>query len=593
MTDRETVEEFSQRAVFKLTGVLSLSPQYGVANPSEAWLSRQKELVEELPRSCLRPSSDVLSLHSLVTRGLMKVSEKHALPFVPSAAVLCLAHKALHPWRIRSLFLLLAGEVGIRSDRIRRFRGFDDGFAPSQAVQDFVYRMTSVASLWIAPEDFERRFGFAPPQELSRLESGCEACMLAVVGARAQLLVDLRANMIARRYRSHRNPALLRFVDAWIEWFGNGAELLMAESETLGNELRGIRREIGRRRHMKRKQARKEGNPVPHSKPRKAEKNAQGYPMPSPLRRPRSGSRSHGAAAAAAGLSSASREAGLGDGHNRGDEVENSGECKRYSAVQDNPFTSRPDGSGADNNSPFEFDDEDGLDEQDPNWADDIGSYYWDNRHPGARADWGRPTANAVHPAFRTSTNSEGGGGGGGGGGRRGSTLAPFSADRPIPQKNVKYGRDNDDKDRDTWTEPTLHTAGGRTNLNLAPPVPATPSLVNITRLTRDAAIDQNAPSSVYSTDGPASPHPPPPDAPQQQRRRVRGNSTTLSAEPSSRVTSFGTFMRHHDGTRRAADDAGTIRPEDSISTVGGRSPRDSPGLRWGGNFAGLYREMG
>ncbi|ROT36056.1 hypothetical protein SODALDRAFT_57203 [Sodiomyces alkalinus F11] len=603
MADSDYVEDFPQRAVLSLTGVLSLSPQYGVTSPSEAWLDKQKKLVEQLPKCCLRPPSDVMSPIKLLTRGLMKVSEKHALPFVPSAAVLCSAHKALNPWRIRSLFLLVACEVGIRSDRIRRFRGFEDGIPLSQEVQDFVYRMTSVASLWIAPGDFKRRFGYPPPQELPRLASGCEACMLAIVGARAQLLVDLRANMLSRRrqHRSHREPALLRFVDAWTEWFGNSAELLVAESERLGNELRGIRKEIGRRRHLKRKQARKEGNPVPYSKSRKPEKNAQGYPMPSPSRRSRpSRPASHGAEPSA----------------------EREGEYRSSSPVHDTPYAMSgglgpvPTPTSAATTDKYHFEeDEDGRDEQDPHWADDIGSYYWDNNNPGARANWGQAAADAVHPAFRVGAANANTQGGGGGGPRRGSTPALSSTDmpRPIPspvphrasrssivrEKQADHDQDNDD---DAWTEPTLHTAGGRTNLDLAPPIPVTPSLVN---LTRDATDDWNAasPSSVYSTDGPARPHPPPADtssSSQQKQQRQGGKrnsaSASASAVPSSRVTSFGMFMRHHDGTKPVEDDARTIRPEDSISTVGTQNNHhhdDGGSRRRGGKLGGLYREDG
>ncbi|EGY19371.1 uncharacterized protein VDAG_09831 [Verticillium dahliae VdLs.17] len=158
MTDHH-IEDFPTRAVQKLTAILTLPPQHGLVRPTAGWQASQSEAVANLPQSCRRPPVEGANPIKLLKRGLMKMSEKHSLPFVPDAAVLCQAHKELHPWRMRSLFLLLASECGIRSDRIRRHHGFD-GIPPAQDVQDFVYRMTSIAGLWIAPADFEARFGF-------------------------------------------------------------------------------------------------------------------------------------------------------------------------------------------------------------------------------------------------------------------------------------------------------------------------------------------------------------------------------------------------------------------------------------------------
>ncbi|KAF3344247.1 hypothetical protein VdG2_07719 [Verticillium dahliae VDG2] len=157
MTDHH-IEDFPTRAVQKLTAILTLPPQHGLVRPTAGWQASQSEAVANLPQSCRRPPVEGANPIKLLKRGLMKMSEKHSLPFVPDAAVLCQAHKELHPWRMRSLFLLLASECGIRSDRIRRHHGFD-GIPPAQDVQDFVYRMTSIAGLWIAPADFEARFG--------------------------------------------------------------------------------------------------------------------------------------------------------------------------------------------------------------------------------------------------------------------------------------------------------------------------------------------------------------------------------------------------------------------------------------------------
>lgn len=257
MTDRY-IDEFSASAVKKLTSLLSVSPAAGRGPPSEEWLNKQREGVKALPQACLRPALD--DPLAVITRGLMLASERRDLPFVPHAALLCKAHKSLHPWRLRSLFLLLADEVGMKSDRIRRHKGFD-GLPPSQSVQAFVRRMTSISSLWLRADDFQRRFGF-PADMLPFIEGGCEACMLAMVGARGELLADLRANIIARTNvarhhpRMRSDPAFLRFVDAWIDWFGDDKVLLISVSDKLAVELQTIR-ETNLRERRERRDARK------------------------------------------------------------------------------------------------------------------------------------------------------------------------------------------------------------------------------------------------------------------------------------------------------------------------------------------------
>ncbi|KAM0324325.1 hypothetical protein ACHAQA_008104 [Verticillium albo-atrum] len=391
MTDHY-IQDFPNRAIQRLTAILTLPPQHGLARPTSGWLARQQRAVDCLPESCLRPSSNVTKPLGLMKRGLMKLTEKHSLPFVPDAAVLCQSHKNLHPWRIRSIFLLMASECGIRSDRIRRHAGFD-GIPPSQNVQDFVYRMTNVSGLWVASDDFEARFGYRPDM-FPQLNSGCEACMLSIVGARAQLLVDLRANMLARSKRGYE-PSFMRFVDAWIEWFGDDASFIMAESRILSEELRQIRREMARRRHEKRRQARREGRLSDHTSRSREEKSALGYSIPRPPKRSNTVKHSRSYDGDVPPFPEALMS-GARDGYMSG--VYETGDPRVPDVSQgerevEPPTPMTPMGNPFSDPEPNREDDEDESEETEKpssGWATDVGSYYFSHGKPGARAGWGR-----------------------------------------------------------------------------------------------------------------------------------------------------------------------------------------------------------
>ncbi|KAM9874718.1 hypothetical protein VD0002_g9032 [Verticillium dahliae] len=613
MTDHH-IEDFPTRAVQKLTAILTLPPQHGLVRPTAGWQASQSEAVANLPQSCRRPPVEGANPIKLLKRGLMKMSEKHSLPFVPDAAVLCQAHKELHPWRMRSLFLLLASECGIRSDRIRRHHGFD-GIPPAQDVQDFVYRMTSIAGLWIAPADFEARFGFRP-DELRPLRSGCEACMLAVVGARAQLLVDLRANMLARSKRGYK-PALLRFVDAWIEWFGDDASAVLAESQALSDQLRQIRREMGRRRRDKRRRARREGrrpgegggHSHSHSHSRRDDETTpEGYSLPRPPRRSDTARTALTCTGDVPPFPEA-RMAGARHGYESGElstpplsvvtsrpsEPDWFVQNRRRSLASHNvePPTAMGEALAArahrgrddeheDEDDGGDNEDDGGDDEAGPGWASQVGSYYFaSDDNPGARAGWDRPgasaSAHAIHPAFQGARAAASTG--------AVSDAAPSAASGRAPTE---------------WTDVTVRTQRSRVstvaNLTRDGAAPrAGPADVSALRrrleqvsLQTGAAAAPYAPSSVYSTGTGVAGEP----RARSTRRRgsaagdeLAGRRNHFPPAPASRRrtvseiseategTVFDMFIRHHD----------EVRPGDSISTVGGSGRR-------AGGLGGLTR---
>jgi hypothetical protein len=426
---------------------------------------------------------------------------------------------------MRSLFLLLASEVGIKSDRIRRHKGVDD-MPPSDAVLAFVKRMTSVAGMWIEVADFEKRFGFRP-EKFAVIQSCCEACMLACVGARAENLVDLRANIIARqKIGDGYKPALLRFVEAWIHHFDDLAGFLMMESDRLAHQLRAVRDaeyEMRRKRNERHRRRTGRDQKLPR---RVLELNDDGIPVPRALKR----TASQGGGGGGSRQPEPPRPVSLyvppppapsppvtPVNQDRVDDWRQQ-LVERYS-VDETPVDVQLDGREEDSGQ----------------WVDEVGSYYFSNdgrdrgkgkekatdpidnsgEYTGARSNWTTVTpAGRVHPAFRTqgtpsinrsaspapskkkpsgaeklhalfrssSTSTQ-----------RfpaswrpptpgRSTTTPQSRGPQVDRTSSTANLLNPPETASLWTEGTLHTSGGRTDLGLAPPMPEDDLLSNLVR---------------------------------------------------------------------------------------------------------------
>lgn len=268
-TQMDYVLSLDDAPLHALTNLLALPPQSGTSLPSRRWLSSQSLAIARLPRAVLRPSN-------LIERLAVKLSESYAPEALPAAAELCFAHRGLHPWVVRGVFGLLSGEVTVRCDRLRRYvsevgedRGKGKGGENRAEVAGRVLGvLASVNALWLEEEHFATLFGeqAGPWRKLRKVESGCEACILAAVGARGEVLAALRANLLARTRGGE--PRLLRVVESWIGWFEKeDREVLMGESEGMAREVkaaRGAVREGGRERRRRKRDGERDGRVSSH-----------------------------------------------------------------------------------------------------------------------------------------------------------------------------------------------------------------------------------------------------------------------------------------------------------------------------------------
>ncbi|CAM1505238.1 Fc.00g108750.m01.CDS01 [Cosmosporella sp. VM-42] len=249
--------DISRLALAQLTSLLSMGTSNNISKPSAAWLQKQEAKIATLHWSLQAPSN-------LIERLALRINRHRRIPFFPQVAQLCSSHKGLDPRVIRNLTLLVGHECTLRTDRFRLYRS---RIAFPNHVTTWLDRIDSVTAMWVGQKAFEMVFGYKSAMPaIQSVESGCEACIMAVVGARPQLLCDLRASMLARKMRSPDDPTdprLLRIVDSWIEHYHEEArDAVNKASEKLASDIFDIYKEMKRRKEKRTKERRDAGKPV-------------------------------------------------------------------------------------------------------------------------------------------------------------------------------------------------------------------------------------------------------------------------------------------------------------------------------------------
>lgn len=213
------LRKLTDEEIDALTHLLSRRPNYGIAIPSQKWLSRQQDKVRRLPAILLEPKSRLLRQVKRLSFNARKVlGELDLARPLPERAILCACHERLNPFLIRECFWLLCLEIGEHLECLRRWPH------KGSVMASWLTRLDSVTAYFMSKDHFHRMFGCAPhDNRFVRVVSKCEACILAAVGANGRCLADLftaltlrqeglRAGDAPRKYK----PRLLRFVDSWI-----------------------------------------------------------------------------------------------------------------------------------------------------------------------------------------------------------------------------------------------------------------------------------------------------------------------------------------------------------------------------------------
>ncbi|KAM0436701.1 hypothetical protein ACHAPT_002412 [Fusarium lateritium] len=227
----------------QLTRLLCMPYDIHISTPDQAWLKEQARDIKQLDKS-LRRSANLLDR---ISSGLDKFRAR------PKAALLCKAHSGLNPKLVRYHILHVITECTTRIDRLRIWQQRIDF---PESIQIWLKRMDAVTGLWMGAKAFRAVCGYERgASSPNSVKDSCEACIMSVVGGRLQVLIDLRASLIARSKlhtrRPGKEPQLLRLLESWIDHFGrNQAAAIRRESELLGNAILTVREEVKRRREQ-------------------------------------------------------------------------------------------------------------------------------------------------------------------------------------------------------------------------------------------------------------------------------------------------------------------------------------------------------
>ncbi|KAF3769812.1 hypothetical protein M406DRAFT_66274 [Cryphonectria parasitica EP155] len=273
------LSSLSSKEVTALASLLSLpvrllDPTTGV--PSDLWLASQaRNITTNLPKPLLRP-------HNLLSRLYMSANRHLHLTLedvIPECAVLCPAHHDLNPWVVRQVFLLVTEEVTsglvslekylVRPGRYNNDKDHSNSNSSKKRldsdtvaeIRDFVDRMHALLNLSTGSEVLDRVGCPDGARVLPRIQGGCEACVVAVIGASAGALCDLQAGLCGRSHRKGE-PALLRLVQAWIsnlprenDEVGREEEMtkekVMRQSERLARTIKRVRRLVCKKKHRR------------------------------------------------------------------------------------------------------------------------------------------------------------------------------------------------------------------------------------------------------------------------------------------------------------------------------------------------------
>lgn len=248
VTHHRHLSALSPTELATLAALLTLPPRLldsTTGAPSDLWLATQARQLKGLPKPLRRPSNWLSRLSIATNRTLHLTLDD----LVPQCAVLCHAHAELNPWIVRRVFFLLSDEVSQKLETLKRVLARPGRYkASSDAVVELrglVERLNEVLSLWM-PGCWSERF--------PRMASGCEACVVAAVGAQTGVLVDLRAVLVGRTHCGRRQPALLNMVEAWIGQLEREEAVdIERESERLARAVKRARKAVQERRKKGRK----------------------------------------------------------------------------------------------------------------------------------------------------------------------------------------------------------------------------------------------------------------------------------------------------------------------------------------------------
>ncbi|KAI9793744.1 MAG: hypothetical protein M1833_000690 [Piccolia ochrophora] len=188
--------------------------------------------IRGLPSHLRAPVPQQTRIVSFFTRHLPASSIHPASP-------LCAVHKPLNAQLLQSILATLRIEV---STRLNNLAAAWPDLSPEH--QCFVQSLRALNAMWTSEADLRHSFSVKPSDTWCEQRDRCAGCMLARVGAKRAVCVDLLVALHSRVKQGGKRPAprLIRWVRGWLNWNGGVGEGLDRDVQARARNLKRARR---------------------------------------------------------------------------------------------------------------------------------------------------------------------------------------------------------------------------------------------------------------------------------------------------------------------------------------------------------------
>jgi hypothetical protein len=163
---------------------------------------------------------------------------------------LCSIHRRLNAKPLEDLFVALQYEVEVRTREVWQPVALAGALSASQTEQ--LALMEELRSLWLPPSEFMKKFNRLPAPKYAHQADGCVACMLARMGANAEIAMALGAMLLGSMRRSDMLSTRVCFCREWVRYTVEGdvdcVDAALTEMEMMGNRFRQARKWARQRR---------------------------------------------------------------------------------------------------------------------------------------------------------------------------------------------------------------------------------------------------------------------------------------------------------------------------------------------------------
>ena len=244
----KSYRDLSGSDISLLAIILSHQPAPSVPRSSYQWESYQlaiKSDIEKLP--------DRLRSHPSIWRRCINEHIADLLRVDLGEQKLCPMHHKLNRYVLRSMLRWVKDEISVNIPNML-LPLVQDKLLTSEVREMFI-RLRKVSGMWHTKDEYQNLYGQSVESRWTEQEDRCSACILSRLGGDADVLVALRAGLLARsRSVKIKNSRRMAYIEALIrEGFDEEMSIkMLGDSTWIGAEIKVIRKQHHGRRKEKR-----------------------------------------------------------------------------------------------------------------------------------------------------------------------------------------------------------------------------------------------------------------------------------------------------------------------------------------------------